>query len=192
MDDSIVQFNNIFCINDVFNEKRASVTSSIRHTTARSSSLRTNHDEDGVRPIQHPMWVHIPITVQRPRATAIHRIWRQRSPYRHLKALINVSPIPLYSIHDRIVKSDGNCRKCGEYYISKSKLKVYGGNMVIEAGFYSQPLTAFLIGKKLIDKEQILYKITTRKALKADTLKTSSYACSKKRRGNRKTPKQFV
>ena len=124
MDDFIVQFNNIFCINDVFNERRASVTSSMGHITARSSSLRTNHDEDGVIPIQHPMWVHIPVVIQRLRALQQSIGFDDNEVHidiskSYSSALINVSPIPLYNIHGRIVKFDGNCSKCVEDYISK-------------------------------------------------------------------------
>ena len=49
----------------------------------------------------------------------------------------NVSPIPLYSIHDQIEEYKGDHSKCGMYYIRKIKLRGFGNQLVLEAGFYS-------------------------------------------------------
>ena len=65
----------------------------------------------------------------------------------------NLQPIPLYSIRKSKL----------------SKLRGFGNQLVLKAGFYSQPPTAYLVHKGLIDKSRIAYMVLPRRALKPNT-----------------------
>ena len=87
--------------------------------------------------------------------------------------LNNVSPIPIYSIHDVIepfyCKID--LKQCGEFYINEIVLNNYGTPIKIEAGFYSVNLISYLVDTLNMPTSQIKYKIVTKRALKPDTFK---------------------
>ena len=83
-------------------------------------------------------------------------------------------PIPIYSIHDVIEPFNGcvtELRSTGEFYIDETILLNYKTPIKIEAGFYSNILVSYLLEDLHMDKKQIKYKITTKKALKPDTFK---------------------
>ena len=87
--------------------------------------------------------------------------------------LNNISPIPIYSIHDVIepfyCKND--LKQCREFYIDETVLNNYGSPIKIEAGFYSVNLISYLVDTLNLPTSQIKYKIVTKRALKPDTFK---------------------
>ena len=50
------------------------------------------------------------------------------------------------------------------------KIQGYGNKLILDPGFYSQPLKAFFVNNKLVDKKRMKYMITTR-IEKPDTFK---------------------
>ena len=54
-------------------------------------------------------------------------------------------------------------------FVNKN-IRVYGNKLILEEGFYTQPLTAFDVNNKLVDKKRVKYMITTRTE-KPDTFK---------------------
>lgn len=81
--------------------------------------------------------------------------------------------IPLFTIHDRIVKYDGSQLKCGFYYINTTKLPFYYGKeqLLIRRGFHSYQYVQYLIDNDYITTDDIKYMCVASHFIKGSIFK---------------------
>lgn len=85
----------------------------------------------------------------------------------------NKDPIPVYTIHDIIepFKSFTELQHNGEFYIDETMINNFGVPLKLEAGFYSRNLVLYLVNDLKMAISKIKWKITTKRALAANTFR---------------------
>lgn len=85
----------------------------------------------------------------------------------------NKDPIPVYTMHDIIesFKRFTVLQHNGEFYIDETMINNFGVPLKLEAGFYSRNLVLYLVNDLKMAVSKIKWKITTKRALAANTFR---------------------